>query len=167
MEMTQEELDRLMEIKNEIKRILKENQKYARLITRKEQILNYLITIQEEEEKKKQIKEYEEIGNEIKEIEFQMAFKIATKRKRETKEKKKIMTGIKKKEKINLDKYSEQFNKIIEDSDYKEKTKIHNEIFQILTNTNKEERDLLFKLESIETEIATIETENIQEYIEK
>ena len=95
-----------------------------------------------------------------------MAFKIATKRKRETKEKKKIMTGIKKKEKINLDKYSEQFNKIIEDSDYKEKTKIHNEIFQILTNTNKEERDLLFKLESIETEIATIETENIQEYIE-
>lgn len=165
MEMTQEELDRLMEIKNEIKRILKENQKYVRLITRKEQILNYLITIQEEEEKKKQIKEYEEIGNEIKEIEFQMAFKIATKRK--TKEKKKIMKGIKKKEKINLDKYSEQFNKIIEDSDYKEKTKIHNEIFQILTNTNKEERDLLFKLESIETEIATIETEKIQEYIEK
>ena len=165
MEMTQEELDRLMEIKNEIKRILKENQKYARLITRKEQILNYLITIQEEEEKKKQIKEYEEIGNEIKEIEFQMAFKIATKRK--TKEKKKIMKGIKKKEKINLDKYSEQFNKIIEDSDYKEKTRIHNEIFQILTNTNKEERDLLFKLESIETEIATIETEKIQEYIEK
>lgn len=165
MEMTQEELDRLMEIKNEIKGILKENQKYVRLITRKEQILNYLITIQEEEEKKKQIKEYEEIGNEIKEIEFQMAFKIATKRK--TKEKKKIMKGIKKKEKINLDKYSEQFNKIIEDSDYKEKTKIHNEIFQILTNTNKEERDLLFKLESIETEIATIETEKIQEYIEK
>lgn len=164
MEMTQEELDRLIEIKNEIKRDLKENQKYVRLITRKEQILNYLITIQEEEEKKKQIKEYEEIGNEIKEIEFQMAFKIATKRK--TKEKKKIMKGIKKKEKINLDKYSEQFNKIIEDSDYKEKTKIHNEIFQILTNTNKEERDLLFKLESIETEIATIETENIQEYIE-
>ncbi len=165
MEMTQEELDRLIEIKNEIKRDLKENQKYVRLITRKEQILNYLITIQEEEEKKKQIKEYEEIGNEIKEIEFQMAFKIATKRK--TKEKKKIMKGIKKKEKINLDKYSEQFNKIIEDSDYKEKTKIHNEIFQILTNTNKEERDLLFKLESIETEIATIETEKIQEYIEK
>ena len=165
MEMTQEELDRLIEIKNEIKRDLKENQKYVRLITRKEQILNYLITIQEEEEKKKQIKEYEEIGNEIKEIEFQMAFKIATKRK--TKEKKKIMKGIKKKEKINLDKYSEQFNKIIEDSDYKEKTRIHNEIFQILTNTNKEERDLLFKLESIETEIATIETEKIQEYIEK
>ena len=165
MEMTQEELDRLIEIKNEIKRDLKENQKYVRLITRKEQILNYLITIQEEEEKKKQIKEYEEIGNEIKEIEFQMAFKIATKRK--TKEKKKIMKGIKKKEKINLDKYSEQFNKIIEDSDYKEKTRIHNEIFQILTNTNKEERDLLFKLESIETEIATIETEKIKEYIEK
>lgn len=52
MEMTQEELDRLIEIKNEIKRDLKENQKYVRLITRKEQILNYLITIQEEEEKR-------------------------------------------------------------------------------------------------------------------
>ena len=66
-----------------------------------------------------------------------------------------------------VDKYSEQFNKIIEDSEYKEKIKIHNELFQILTNTNKEERDLLFKLESLETEIATIETEKIQEYIEK
>lgn len=167
MEMTQEEINQLMKIENEIKKILKENDDYIRLNTRKEQILNYLITIQEEVEKKKLIKKYEEIGNAIKEIECQMAFKIATKRKRETKEKKKIMTGIKKKEKINFDKYSEQFNKIIEDNDYKEKIKIHNEIFQILTNTNKEERDLLFKLESIETEIATIETEKIQEYIEK
>ena len=77
MEMTQEELEKLVKIKNAIKRILKENQKYERLITRKEQILNYLITIQENEKKKEQIKEYEKIGNDIKEIEFQMAFKIS------------------------------------------------------------------------------------------
>ena len=56
MEMTQEELEKLVKIKNAIKRILKENQKYERLITRKEQILNYLITIQEDEKKKEQIK---------------------------------------------------------------------------------------------------------------
>lgn len=163
MEMTQEELDRLIEIKNEIKRDLKENQKYVRLITRKEQILNYLITIQEEEEKKKQIKEYEEIGNEIKEIEFQMAFKISMDKTMNKQKNKKNKC----KKNDTVDKYSEQFNKIIEDSEYKEKIKIHNELFQILTNTNKEERDLLFKLESLETEIATIETEKIQEYIEK
>lgn len=163
MEMTQEELDRLIEIKNEIKRDLKENQKYVRLITRKEQILNYLITIQEEEEKKKQIKEYEEIGNEIKEIEFQMAFKISMDKTMNKQKNKKNKCE----KNDTVDKYSEQFNKIIEDSEYKEKIKIHNELFQILTNTNKEERDLLFKLESLETEIATIETEKIQEYIEK
>ena len=76
MEMTQEELEKLVKIKNAIKRILKENQKYERLITRKEQILNYLITIQENEKKKEQIKEYEKIGNDIKEITEAEAFEI-------------------------------------------------------------------------------------------
>ncbi len=163
MEMTQEELEKLVKIKNAIKRILKENQKYERLITRKEQILNYLITIQENEKKKEQIKEYEKIGNDIKEIEFQMAFKISMDKTMNKQKNKKNKC----KKNDTVDKYSEQFNKIIEDSEYKEKIKIHNELFQILTNTNKEERDLLFKLESLETEIATIETEKIQEYIEK
>ena len=163
MEMTQEELEKLVKIKNAIKRILKENQKYERLITRKEQILNYLITIQEDEKKKEQIKEYEKIGNDIKEIEFQMAFKISMDKAMNKQKNKKNKC----KKNDTVDKYSEQFNKIIEDSEYKEKIKIHNELFQILTNTNKEERDLLFKLESLETEIATIETEKIQEYIEK
>ena len=163
MEMTQEELEKLVKIKNAIKRILKENQKYERLITRKEQILNYLITIQEDEKKKEQIKEYEKIGNDIKEIEFQMAFKISMDKTMNKQKNKKNKC----KKNDTVDKYSEQFNKIIEDSEYKEKIKIHNELFQILTNTNKEERDLLFKLESLETEIATIETEKIQEYIEK
>ena len=163
MEMTQEELEKLVKIKDAIKRILKENQKYERLITRKEQILNYLITIQENEKKKEQIKEYEKIGNDIKEIEFQMAFKISMDKTMNKQKNKKNKC----KKNDTVDKYSEQFNKIIEDSEYKEKIKIHNELFQILTNTNKEERDLLFKLESLETEIATIETEKIQEYIEK
>ena len=163
MEMTQEELEKLVKIKDAIKRILKENQKYERLITRKEQILNYLITIQENEKKKEQIKEYEKIGNDIKEIEFQMAFKISMDKAMNKQKNKKNKC----KKNDTVDKYSEQFNKIIEDSEYKEKIKIHNELFQILTNTNKEERDLLFKLESLETEIATIETEKIQEYIEK
>lgn len=163
MEMTQEELEKLVKIKDAIKRILKENQKYERLITRKEQILNYLITIQEDEKKKEQIKEYEKIGNDIKEIEFQMAFKISMDKAMNKQKNKKNKC----KKNDTVDKYSEQFNKIIEDSEYKEKIKIHNELFQILTNTNKEERDLLFKLESLETEIATIETEKIQEYIEK
>ena len=161
--MTQEELEKLVKIKDAIKRILKENQKYERLITRKEQILNYLITIQEDEKKKEQIKEYEKIGNDIKEIEFQMAFKISMDKAMNKQKNKKNKC----KKNDTVDKYSEQFNKIIEDSEYKEKIKIHNELFQILTNTNKEERDLLFKLESLETEIATIETEKIQEYIEK
>ena len=74
---------------------------------------------------------------------------------------------MKKSKDINEDEYNEKFNKIVEDTKYKEKLNSRNEIFKKITNTNKKEKDLLYELESIETEIATIETDKVKEYLQK
>lgn len=172
MEMTQEEMKKLIKTKNEVQKELKQDLYYNKLRERKEKILNYLKTVQESNEKKELISKYEKIGRKIQEIEIETAYKITISDKIQRNNQKKnlfnkIKYKLKKSKDINEDEYNEKFNKIVEDTKYKEKLKSRNEIFKKITNTNKKEKDLLYELESIETEIATIETDKVKEYLQK
>ena len=172
MEMTQEELNELKKIKRKIYQYLRKNSMYQKLIERKEKILNYLKLVKDSDEKKKLISKYEKIGKKIQEIELSMAYKIAIENKKKNDEKNNYLIKIfnkllKKCLKNDTDSYNKEFNKIVEDSAYAKQIKIRNEIFQKLIKTNKKERELLYELESLEIEIATMETDKVKEYIMK
>lgn len=172
MEMTQEELNELKKIKRKIYQYLRKNSMYRKLIERKEKILNYLKLVQDSDEKKKLISKYEKIGKKIQEIELSMAYKIAIENKKKNDEKNNFLIKVfskllKKCLKNDTDSYNKEFNKIVEDNAYAKQIKTRNEIFQKLIKTNKKERELLYELESLEIEIATMETDKIKEYIMK
>lgn len=167
LKLTQEELSELMKIRKEINKDLKQDEYYNNLLLRKEKILDYLSKNKSTNDKEKLLEKYEQIGNEIKEIEIKTAFKVLYDKMQKEKNKNKIIKGIinKLNKKNENDEYTEQFNKIVQDENYKEKIKKHKEIFKKLNQNFKEESDYIYELDSIETELATIETEKIKEYI--
>lgn len=173
MKMTQEENKQLMKIKKKVKQELKQDLYYNKLKERKDKIINYLKIMQESNEKKELINKYEKLGKQVKEIEIETAYKITIENKTEIENQSKTLLDkikcklSKKSKEMTEEDYNKAFNKIVEDSEYKEKLKLRNEIFKKITNANKKQKDLLYELESIETEIATIETDKVKDYLEK
>ena len=173
MKMTQEENKQLMKIKKKVKQELKQDLYYNKLKERKDKIINYLKIMQESNKKKELINKYEKLGKQVKEIEIETAYKITIENKTEIENQSKTLLDkikcklSKKSKEMTEEDYNKAFNKIVEDSEYKEKLKLRNEIFKKITNANKKQKDLLYELESIETEIATIETDKVKDYLEK
>ena len=173
MEITQKELDELMKIQKEVQKELQNDAYYNKLKNRKKQILNYLTIMPKLNEKKISVEKYEEIGKQIKKIEIEMAYKLASSNKIKMNTKKNILDKIIEKfsfikvKNKNDNSYDEQFNKIVKNSKYKKKINIRREIFRKLIRTNSKEKNLLYELEKVEIELATIETDKIREFINK
>ena len=62
-------------------------------------------------------------------------------------------------------KYENKFNKILKETNYLEISKERSEVFRKLINLNIEDSSVLYKLDSLETEISTIETDALREYL--
>lgn len=147
---------KFLDIKRKVEKETKKDLRYMKLIKRKEEILNYLNIMILNKEDKIFMEKYDKLGLQIKDIELQTAFEILT----NNKKRKKIYKKLKKEDEE--DSYINQFNKIVEDSDYKSKILKRKEIFKKISKGSKKHEKLLYELESIETEIATIETEKIK-----
>lgn len=163
MKLSKEQISRLNKIKKEVEKQLQKDETYLKLDNREQEILKSLKDNKCIAESKKLLEEYRDIGKKINEIEIHTAYKITIK---ET-EKNVLINFFEKiisKNKGNS-RYQNEFNKISEDNDYKKIVKRHNDIFKQLIKKLRENEELLYELESIETQMATIKTEKIREYI--
>lgn len=165
MQLNQDEKAKLALTKRKAKKELKKNKHYIELESRKNEILNYLNN-KKTKETKKLLEKYEELGEQVNKIEMETAFRITIKEK-ENKSRgvlKNIIDKLTKKKEENQS-YNKKFDEIAEDMNYKRKTKKHNQVFKELIKKFRKDKELLYELESIETEIATIKTEKIRECI--
>lgn len=165
MQLNQDEKAKLALTKRKAKKELKKNKHYIELESRKNEILNYLNN-KKTKETKKLLEKYEELGEQVNKIEMETAFRITIKEK-ENKSRgvlKNIIDKLTKKKEGNQS-YNKKFDEIAEDMNYKRKTKKHNQVFKELIKKFRKDKELLYELESIETEIATIKTEKIRECI--
>ena len=161
MDLTRNGTIMLSEIRKKVEKELKNNEYYKRLKNRKNEIVNYLVAMKIGKDDENLLKRYDRIGEQIKEIEFEKAFKITN----NDDEKVSILDRILKRKREKEINYNYEFDKIIEDANYKAKIKKRREIFNKLGKNSKKYKELLYELESLETEMATIETERIRAYI--
>lgn len=162
-EMANNELEGL---KKKIKEELTKEEEYLNLQMRKEEIINNLKKSEANRYEAREIlKQYEKIGYEIKEIELRMAYEVL---KKEDKKVKKKFMGIKiGKNSKNENEYDEEFNNIVRDKNYKENIRIRSGIFSKMKKIFLESQNELYELESVETEIATMETDKLKELLAK
>ena len=104
------------------------------------------------------------IGNDIKELELKMAFDVLE---NEKNKRNKAFLGLIKKKKNNNDDYEQEFNSIVKDDEYRKLIKIRSGIFYKMKETFLDSQNQLYELDSLETEIATIETEKLKELFRK
>lgn len=148
----------LLDIKEKVKKDLKKSEHYMNLKTRKEQIFNYIKILDMTKDENKLIENYDKINEQMKEMELQKAYEIVI----NNKKKKNVLNKYKiQKEEDN---YDNQFNKIIEDTNYKNKMRKREVIFKKLSKKSNKFQALLYELESIQTEMATLETEKVKQY---
>lgn len=156
-------------LKEKIKKLLKNDEYYQELNLRRENIIDNLIKVENTNDRNELLLNYQRTGEEIKNLEIEMAYEIAKKmRKTNLKEKptiKKVFSRFNK-DKKNCD-FNEEFNKIIKDSKYKQEVKEHEETFKKLIERPNFESNLLYELNSIDTQIAIIETEKVRDYIQR
>lgn len=167
MILTSSEKKDLKCIQDLVIKILQEDSRFKRLTIRKEQILNYLTIVKKNKLEKDWISEYEELSNQIKKIEIETAYKLLINQQIKNKTKRKSFWRIIGKKRIKkkiINKFNDEFNNIIQDDKYKEKMRVHNNLFKKLINANEEEKELLYELESVEIQLATIETDAIRDY---
>lgn len=163
MKLSKEELTELLEVKKKVENELKGDKYYLKLGKREDEIIENLGDNKKLTECKKLLEEYKNVGEKINEIEINTAYKITIEEK-ERKEPKGFFAKLLKKEK-EVVKYQSEFDKISEDVNYKKIVKRHNEIFKELIKMLRQKEELLYELESIETEMATIKTDKIREYL--
>lgn len=148
--MVKEENNDVNKIKNEIQKDLKDNLEYKNLYLRRKEIIKALKKIEQMEERKELLNNYEKTSDEIKDLEIEMAYKILNKLNENEEEK-----------------FNKEFNKIVQDNKYKEQVKIQKNTFNKLIKKPNLESNLLYELNSIDTQIATIETDKVKEYIQR
>ena len=169
MNLTRNETIMLSEIRKKVEKELKNNEYYKRLVNRKEEIINYLCAMKNRKDDGNLLRRYDRLGEQIKEMEFQKAFEI-TNNDDDNNHKMNIVDKLfkRRREKVRNKKeikYNDEFDTIIEDTNYKAKIKKRKEIFNKLSRNSKKYKEMLYELESLETEMATIETEKIRAYI--
>lgn len=165
MKLTKNEQKELNIVKNNIKSILKEKYNIDRLYEKKKQAINYLTLMCNTKENKDLIDKFNKLDIELKEIEETAAYIIAKEEKENLSFKKTLFGEKKIIKKYSEDKYDERFNKILKETEYFELIKQRSKIFKNLIRINSEDSSALYRLDSIETEISTIETDALREYI--
>lgn len=156
----------LSEIKRIVEGELQKECHYRSLEKRREKIIEYLNSSRNTKENKIFLAEYEKLGKKIKNMEIQTAFAATIQQRKNNRGIKRIINIIMRKNDENKI-YQDEFNKILENDSYKKKIKKHNEMFKELLKKFRKSKEMLYELESVETEIATILTDGIREYTQK
>ncbi len=167
MKLNEKEQGELMIIINDVRRKLKLNNKINMLYTRKRQIINYLELMNKDENNKKLMQEYNKLDMELKQLEFEAAYIISKSEKSNVIKLKKDLRKNNNADLLNENMYEQKFNELLKDSDYSKIIKKRNWIFNELRKINIQYSEVLYKLDTIETEISTAETDALRDYIMK
>ena len=162
MKLTQDEQTELMSIKDDVQKMLNENEKLKRLYVRKQQIINYLTLMTNTKENKDLIEEYNKLDVQLRGFEVEAGYIIAKEEQANTVVKKSILGKKKRIERYDDDKYNDRFNEILKETEYSQIVKKRNKCFKELTELNNGYSYLLYELDSIETEISIIETDTLR-----
>ena len=165
MILTYNELKELKIAKSNVKNILKENYEINRLYEKKRQAINYLKLMVNTKENKGLIDKFNKLDLELKKLEERAAYIIAKEEKENISFKKTLFGEKKIIKKFSEEKYDEKFNKLLKETNYPDITRQRRKIFKELVKLNKDDSSALYRLDSIETEISTIETDALREYI--
>ena len=165
MKLTKNEQKELNIVKNNIKSILEEKYNIDKLYEKKNEAINYLTLMCNTKENKELIDKFNKLDIELKKIEETAAYIIAKEEKENFSFKKTLFGEKKIIKKYSEDKYDERFNKLLKETEYFELIKKRSKIFKNLIRINSEDSSALYRLDSIETEISTIETGALREYI--
>ena len=166
---TLDEQKEFSKIKKETEEALATNSKLQQLYKRKQQIINFLTLMNPLEENKRLLDEYNKLDITLKQIEECIAFKIS-KEEKDIVVKKRLWWGKEKKYKSEekyMEKYMEKFNERLKETNYSKIIKDRNKIFKNLERINSKNSYLLYDLDSVETEISIIETDEIRNYVLK
>lgn len=165
MKLTHNELKELKIVKDNVKNIVEEKYNIDRLYEKKRQAINYLTLMVNTKENKDLINKFNKLDADLKELEEIVAYIIAKEEKENLSFKKTLFGEKKIIRKYSEDKYDERFNKLLKETKYFELLKQRSEIFKDLIRINSEDSSVLYRLDSIETEISTIETDALRGYI--
>ncbi len=165
MKLTLNEQKELNIVKNNIKSILKEKYNIDSLYEKKNEAINYLKLMCNTRKNKELIDKFNNLDLELKKLEETATYIIAKEEKENLSFKKNLFGEKKIIKKYNEDGFDEKFNKILKETEYFELLKQRSEIFKELIKINNEDSSALYRLDSIENEISTIETNALREYI--
>lgn len=165
MKLTQDDQKELKDALTNVKKILKDNKKLKELYLKKEQIISYLTLMNNSKENKELIKKFNEYDKKLRKLEEEAAFLIANEEKANIVIKKTILGEKRIINKYDEQKYENKFNKVLKETNYLELSRQRSDIFKKLVKINLEDCSVLYKLDSLETEISIIETDTLREYL--
>lgn len=165
MKLRQCEQKELKDIKKRLKEKLENCEKFKKLQLQKEEIINYLILMGNTKENKELIKKFNELDSKLKDLEQQVAYIITKDEKNKEIQKKSLLGKVKVVNRLSEEEYNAKFNTLLKDTNYLNILKQRSEVFQELSKINKEDKSVVYRLDSIETEISTIETDTLREFL--
>lgn len=165
MKLRQCEQKELKDIKKRLKEKLENCEKFKKLQLQKEEVINYLILMGNTKENKELIKKFNELDSKLKDLEQQVAYIITKDEKNKEIQKKSLLGKLKVVNRLSEEEYNAKFNTLLKDTNYLNILKQRSEVFQELSKINKEDKSVVYRLDSIETEISTIETDTLREFL--
>lgn len=165
MKLTQDDQKELKDALTNVNKILKDNKKLKELYLKKEQIISYLTLMNNSKENKELIKKFNEYDKKLRKLEEEAAFLIANEEKANIVIKKTMLGEKRIINKYDEQKYENKFNKVLKETNYLELSRQRSDIFKKLVKINLEDCSVLYKLDSLETEISIIETDTLREYL--
>lgn len=165
MKLTQDDQKELKDALTNVKKILKDNKKLKELYLKKEQIISYLTLMNNSKENKELIKKFNEYDKKMRKLEEEAAFLIANEEKANIVIKKTMLGEKRIINKYDEQKYENKFNKVLKETNYLELSRQRSDIFKKLVKINLEDCSVLYKLDSLETEMSIIETDTLREYL--
>lgn len=153
----------LKKIKCEVSEKLQKNSAFKKLQLKKKEVINYLIMMKDTKENKELIKKFNNLDLKLRDLEQTAAYIITKGEKNRYNEKNKYSSN--KSDNFFKEGYEKRFNDVLKDSNYLEIAKQRIKIFKELKKINNDDISVLYKLESLETEISTIETDAIRKYL--
>ena len=165
MKLRQCEQKELKGIKKRLKEKLENCEKFKKLQLQKEEVINYLILMGNTKENKELIKKFNELDSKLKDLEQQVAYIITKDEKNKEIQKKSLLGKLKVVNRLSEEEYNAKFNTLLKDTNYLNILKQRSEVFQELSKINKEDKSVVYRLDSIETEISTIETDTLREFL--
>lgn len=165
MKISLSEQKELKRIKSEVSEKLQKNLNFKKLQMKKEEVINYLIMMKDTKENKELIKRFNDLDLKLREVEQTVAYIITKEEKSKYNEKNELLGNKKTFEKLSKEEYEKKFNDLLKESNYLEMMKQRIKVFKELEKINNDDSSVLYKLDSLETEISTIETDSLREYL--